>query len=425
MESGGRDDAISPSDACGVAQWLASTGKANGLRVDEKTSKRLTAKINPLKRKIAWLNYLSHPNANPNAAGAPAISQAEAQASLPLHQAELEFLKAKRRSLDFRFDPRKAIFAQTRYLVRLYKRFPGLDWLYQAYHGGEGGAKRSLKLYLGGNFNSTANAVRRGNGGGRLRWEDVYTQTTPTRHAAAFRYIYGRSDDHRHYWYKLRICQNAIARYRADTEKFRKEWQALLPGRSKEVYWYPDALSRALPTEADKLQARTSGRLSAQTTMAGQTVTASPETWGAFGMVEQIYRQNGGKQALWIETDWLSQARAAELRAVQLQTVPLHPTPPDQILLPLADTLPPDFDFHTTGLALDIRKPDSLLDRKILDYALGWLEDREIIWRLDRKNAQPPSHHFVPNPRFADALRSRSSAGGTTNATAAGGKTLR
>ena len=175
MESGGKDDAVSPSNACGTAQWLAGSGRANGLHIDAKESQRLTTKINPLKIKTAWYEYLARPDAQPDLSFVPKVSQQEAIAQLPALRSELELLEAKRRRIDERFVPRLAVFAQTHYLVKLYRRFPGLDWLYQAYHGGEGGATRTLKLALGISlFGNTADAIRYGDKGSRLRWETVY-----------------------------------------------------------------------------------------------------------------------------------------------------------------------------------------------------------------------------------------------------------
>ena len=407
MESGGRDDAISPSDACGVAQWLASTGRANGLYVNENESKRLTAKINPLKTQISWHEYLSRPDAKTNLPNAPELSQAEAIAQLPALRAELQLLNAKRRTVDERFVPSRAVFAQTHYLVKLYRRFPGLDWLYQAYHGGEGGATRTLKLYLGSYFpGNTADAIRYGNSGSRLNWETLYKNVTPQTRPDAFDYVYGRGDDHRHYWWKLRVCRGAIARYRSNKAAFEQEWLALLPGRSKEVLWYPNAQALSLPNITDKPNALASGKLQTRKSYFGQEITASPQTIGALLLVSKWYRANGGKEPLSIDADWLSTDELERRnRANPPQTTPSL-LPPDTLVSPLEATLPPTFDFHTTGLAIDIRKPEAKRDAKILDYVLGWMEDREMIWRLYRRTAQPPCHHFVPNPRFAEALRS-------------------
>lgn len=407
MESGGRDDAISSSDACGVAQWLASTGRANGLRVDEGESKRLTAKINPLKTQIALHEYLSCPDAQTDLPNAPQLSQADAIARLPNLHAELQLLNEKRRNVDERFVSSHAVFAQTRYLVKLYRRFPGLDWLYQAYHGGEGGATRTLKLYLGSySSGNTADAIRYGNSGSRLNWETLYKNVTPQTHIATFDYIYGRGDDHRHYWWKLRVCREAISRYRRDKAAFEQEWLALLPGRSKEVLWYPNAQALSMPNAADKPNALASGRLQTRKSHFGQEVTASPQTLGTLLLVSKWYRANGGKEPLVIDADWLPAEELERRKALNPPQTTPSLLPPETLSLPLEATLSPTFDFHTTGLAIDIRKPQAKRDTKILDYVLGWMENREMLWRLYRRTAQPPCHHFVPNPRFADALRS-------------------
>jgi hypothetical protein len=138
--------------------------------------------------RIAWREYLLRPDADFNAPGAPRISRAQAAGELPALRAELEQLRAKRRRVDARYDPRRAVFAQTRYLLGLYRRFPSLDWVFQAYHGGENGVRRTLRFYLGPRWpGSAALAIRQGGAGGRpLRFEDLYFGTTPRAAPAAF-----------------------------------------------------------------------------------------------------------------------------------------------------------------------------------------------------------------------------------------------
>ena len=82
------------------------------------------------------------------------------------------------------------------------------------------------------------------------------------------------------------------------------------------------------------------------------------------------------------------------------------PPPTDAGTLPGGGP-PEDFDFHTTGIALDLLKPADPGRRKRLDYALGFLEDRRIVWRTHKKageRGQPPHYHVVPNPRHAGTL---------------------
>ena len=262
LEAGGSAEAVSPSQAVGVAQWLAGTAQGVGLKVNRKESRRLTEKIAQKHLRFAWLEYLVRPDVKPNLPGAPSVTREQATEELPALRGELERLREKRRNQDARYDPRQAIFAQTRYLLRLYDRFPGLDWLFQAYHGGEGGVTKTLRLYLQSAWPGSAEAaIRFGNQGRSLGFEEVYFTATPRSHSAAFSYLYGRSDDHRHYWWKIKTAQEAIALYRHDPNAFRKQWEALLPGKSKAVLWYPNAVSDSLPDLAALQNALTTHRL--------------------------------------------------------------------------------------------------------------------------------------------------------------------
>jgi hypothetical protein len=122
---------------------------------------------------------------------------------------ELRLVEAKRRQVDERYDPAKAIASQTRYLVRMARRYGSLDWVFQAYHGGEGGVRNTVNYYLGERarqFPSTECAIQgtlAGAGGFQrvrapLSFEDLYFKTTPLAQPAAFSYLYGRSDNHRY-----------------------------------------------------------------------------------------------------------------------------------------------------------------------------------------------------------------------------------
>jgi hypothetical protein len=262
--------------------------------------------------RIAWREYLLRPDADFNAPGAPRISRAQAAGELPALRAELEQLRAKRRRVDARYDPRRAVFAQTRYLLGLYRRFPSLDWVFQAYHGGENGVRRTLRFYLGPRWpGSAALAIRQGGAGGRpLRFEDLYFGTTPRARAAAFSYLYGRSDDHRYYWWKLRAAEQALARYRADPNGFNRYWEGLLPGRGKAALWYPDEERHAFPDLAALQTAHTRGRLVAVSARPGAFVVRvpplapadaarwhqalRPEAKGALLLVAAAYKRAGG-----------------------------------------------------------------------------------------------------------------------------------
>ena len=431
LEAGGDPDAVSSAQAVGVAQWLAGTGKRCGLTVDSGESLRLTEKIDERKWRIAWAEYVLRPDADAKAFGNPGYDRARAGQELPPLRAELEALRAKRRTVDARYAPRPAIFAQTRYLLGIAPKFPSADWLFQAYHGGEGGVTRLLKEFLGAAWPGSASiAIRTGRNGQPLRFEDFYFATNPKERPEAFAYLYGRGDDHRHYWWKLRAAQEAIALYRKDKAAFHTIWERLSPGRIKTALWYPEAANHVFKN-ADALKAaRKSGGLLPVEANSDLTIYPAvpnlpdaplynalrPEARGALLLLIAAYRQVGGTALL--ETDALTEtpALAAKYTALQkrkprrsVKPVRLYPPDPDAKKLPGTGP-PPDFDFHTAGLAFNLRVPADSQQHKLLAYALGYLEDRQILWHYEEKEFLPAFYVVFPNPRYTDALTGITSA---------------
>lgn len=416
LESGADPDALSRAGAAGVAQWMPATGRANGLSVDEAASRALTAKIDARGREIAWREYLASPGADPSLPGAPAaLSPAQAAAELPALHAERETLRAERRRVDARYDPERAVFAQTRYLARLYRRFPGVDWLFQAYHGGEAGAQRTLRRYVGEArwSGSAAAAIRSGGpGGGRLSFERLYLTTDPRTRPAAFAYLYGRADDHRYYWWKLRAAERAITAYRRDPAALRRRWEGMLPGRSVEAWWYPDAAGAHWSLASGRL-VPVSGTRGVQVVSPAPRAAAPPslrpESAGLLALIADTYRKAGGTGDITVGDLAATPEYLARRRALREPSLPpglgATPRPPHPLLaaLPPAGP-PPDFDFHQTGLAFDVLRPASAGRRKTLEYALGSLRDRHLLWWTEGERRGEAAYHVVPEPRHAAAL---------------------
>lgn len=418
LEAGGNPEDVSSAGATGVAQWMPNIAREQGLHVDLARSRQLTARINALNWRIAWLTYLARPDADPNAPGKPLFAPADVT-SLPALQQERETLRAQRLQFDDRYDPRKAIFAHARYLLRLYAKFPSPDWIFQAYHGGEWGAKKEIWYYLGQKPTAYADAIRAGNEGQPLTYEDVYFGITPIAHVPAFRYIYGRGDDHRHYWWKLRSSQAALALYHRDPAAFEQEWTRLLPGRRTEAVWYPDAPAHAI-ADLDALKAAqgkgllpvpSAGNLISRpalldTENASLYAALQPAAKGALLLAAEAYTRAGGKTPLMVGDLTLTpeySARQKALHPPKPSVLPIYP--PDADLKTLPGGGPPsDFDYHTTGLAADILAPKTKWEREILEYALAYLEERQIVALTEAKDYSEPRYHLVPNPRYADAL---------------------
>ena len=418
LEAGGNPEDVSSAGATGVAQWMPNIAREQGLHVDLVQSRQLTGRIDALNWHIAWLTYLSRPNADPNAPGKPTVTPADAS-TLPALQLERETLRDQRRQIDDRYDTRKAVFAHARYLLRLYAKFPSLDWIFQAYHGGEWGAKKEIWQYMGQKPASYAETIRTGKNGQPLTYEDIYFGITPAAHVPAFRYIYGRGDDHRHYWWKLRSSLEALALYHRDPTALEQEWTKLLPGRRTEAVWYPDAPAHAI-ADLNALKAANGNGLLQVTSTRNIIVRPAPldtanaplyaalqsSAKGALLLAAEAYKSAGGKMPLTIGDLTLTPETSARLKALHPPKPSLLPIyPPDAELKTLPGGGPPaDFDYHTTGLAADILAPKTKVEREILEYALAYLEERQIIAVTEAKDYNEPRYHLVPNPHYSDAL---------------------
>lgn len=393
LEAGGRPDAVSSSKAVGVAQWLASTGRSAGLKVDSAQSTRLGEQIAQKSILLGWATYLAEPTSLHTLPNAPRWTQEQAKKYLLDLKTEIATLDEVRSRVDERYDREKAIFAQTLYLLKLYRRFPSFDWVFQAYHGGEGGVNRLLKLGLGSRWNgSSADAIRAGRLGGKLTYEDYYLDLDPLRQQPALAYLMGRSDHHRYYWWKIRVAQEVLKAYRENREALVQEWSNLYPGRSRDVLWYPAAHKNADPKRASPLK---------------------PETLGVLELIRQEFIKADGTVALTPYGVTLSSEDRAKLKTGWLKKHPakppamrpeMPPVPPVPSVLP--EGLPPlTFDYHGTGVVVDISLPQNAIQRSLLEYALSQLADQGVLAYSLEKEFGTSHFHITPNPRHADALR--------------------
>jgi hypothetical protein len=442
LESGGDPNARSVADAIGVAQFLAGTGRQCGLKIDVAASNALTHKIRAIERQIEWLEAQAPTWSKPVPAALAGVvptmpaSQDESSdssllpapsptESLPegvwsrdqwiaYRKSQRTQLVAKRRRVDERYDPAKAIRAQTRYLVKLTRRYGGIDWALQAYHGGEAGASRTMRLFAEGIGSRTYLASRgasyRTPGlGGWLPYTELYQRVSPTATPAAFSYLFGRSDDHRYYWWKVLMAERALDLYRRDPQEFERQWKALQPGLNADAVFFPDptphqfadnrALAEAyragtlvrLPANAGELGVRTENLAVLAPDSTSLHKGLRPEAMGALLRLAQIYRSQGGQAPLTA----VSMVQSTAYRKLWDARYPAPPLPPD---------VPKDPEFHTTGYTFDLSRPARDWDRKVLEYSLGTLYDNlHISWRKETEGGSQ-RYHVVVNPKSSTEL---------------------
>ena len=404
LESGGDPSARSVSNAIGVAQFMPGTGRRRGLKVDLPASNALSRKIGRVEAEISAL--AERPDDWTRTAGGTVWSRDLLIARRRSLRADL---LRKRRRVDERFDPVKSIRAQTRYLLRLTRRYGGIDWALQAYHGGEGGASRTMRLFA---YAPSGRSLLASRGAGFNLWlpyAELYRGVSPSATPAAFNYLYGRSDDHRYYWWKVLMAERALELYRRDPAEFERQWRSLQPGVSSDAQYYPDptplqfadsgALQEAyrdgllvsLPSNAAALGMRTANIAVLDPASSNLHKGLRPEAMGALLRLLRVYRSHGGRAPLTLTAMVRSNAYC-DLWDARYPDPPLHPS------------VPVDPEYHSTGLAFDLQIPPADWDRKVLQYALGRLYDTlRITWRPER-DAGTRRYHVTVNPEFKDEM---------------------
>lgn len=220
LESAGRPDAQASSDvegAAGLTQILAQT--ATGLlrmHVDLAQSRRITKRILKADRK-------GHPET-------------------------AERLRRKRRKIDDRFDPAKALAGTGRYLAFAKRQLGGRDDLaVESYHMGVGNLQNALRAY-GGTAKKTSYAR-------------LYFASTPLRHASAYRIMSALGDDSATYLWRILAAKEIMRLYRQDPAELTRLAGLHARKATAEEVLHPPGSTRVFRTPGDVEAARANGTL--------------------------------------------------------------------------------------------------------------------------------------------------------------------
>ena len=195
LESAGRPDARAADDlegAVGLTQILAETGRnLLGLRIDVRASERLTRGIARGRRVRAR--------------------------------------EARRRVVDERFDPAKALDAAARYLVFARERLGRDDLAVVAYHMGVGNLQGVLAAY----------------GEADVPYAQLFFDSSPLRHAAAWQRLSRLGDDSSTYLWRIGAAREILRLHRSDPgELERREALHGHKNSAEEVLHPPDDAER-------------------------------------------------------------------------------------------------------------------------------------------------------------------------------------
>lgn len=391
LESGGDQNSVSSVGASGVAQWMPETARSVGLHVDIKRSVSLIRHIQSLEKR--------QNGASGTSAGTMPTQQ---------YDATLAQLYSKLQTADNRFDPNLAIWAQTRYLLRLSSRYPLPQWLFQAYHGGQWGVEHLLHLFSSPHSHLSARQIiLNGDNGGVLTFEHLYFNTSPLLHASAFRYLYSRGDDDRHYWWKILAAGDALTLYSQNRDGIERaatqdnpgdlvqdgkgsRW-VINPGSAMPSIWYPqwkqyilgDAHQLQEAVRQQKLLTVSPQDLGwkfakQQQLIAPSYPAARPQTVGLLRLIISLYTREGGKG----------------MPIIGELTSPLATAWTDHVVP----------DFPNTGLEAGILWPANTRDKEIMLYVLDMLADRRLLALFTEQHEGYPHWTVCPAPEYSAAL---------------------
>jgi hypothetical protein len=184
LESAGREDARAPGGlegAAGLTQILAETGtNLLGMRVDLAESRRYTRLL--------------------------------ARAERRGRDGQAAALRRARARVDERFDPGRALAGTARYLTIARKRFGREDLAFVSYHMGIGNLENVVRDYASAGAGPIGAIVEDAG----LTYARVYFDSTPTRHAQAYRRLASLGDDSSNYWWKLLAAREIMRLWRED-----------------------------------------------------------------------------------------------------------------------------------------------------------------------------------------------------------------
>lgn len=228
LESAGRADALAGRDAAGAAgltQILAETGQnLLGMDVDLPRSVALTRKLARALRR----------GRGPTAGR----------------------LAAQRRRIDDRFDPEKALAATGRYLELARERFGRDDLAVVAYHMGIGNLESAIRDYAGAS-GDTSDLVSDHD----LSYARLYFDSTPLRHAAAYRRLAALGDDSATYYWRILAAKEIMRLHREDPSALAQLAERQGAKNSAEEVLHPPGDTKAYAEPDDVADAQESGEL--------------------------------------------------------------------------------------------------------------------------------------------------------------------
>jgi hypothetical protein len=154
-------------------------------------------------------------------------------------------LRERRRRIDERFDPPKALAATARYLTIARDELGRADLAVQSYHMGIGNLQNALRDY----------------GEDDISYARLYFDSTPTNHEKAYRRLAALGDDSATYLWRIHAAKEILRLYRSDPERLDRISQLQNAKNSAEEVLHPADETEQFTTPDDLRAAYDEGRI--------------------------------------------------------------------------------------------------------------------------------------------------------------------
>jgi hypothetical protein len=273
------------------------------------------------------------------------ITRQLVQAQRKARPALVATLLARRRRVDDRFDPVKALAGTARYLRQSRSHFPREDLAIEAYHMGIGNLQSVVAAF---------------GAGTDVPYAQLYFDSSPARHAAAYAKLFALGDDSATYWFRVLAAKDILGlarsnpaelQRRATLQTAKNSAENLLhpPGQTT-VFGSPAALRSAearrvlLPLDARRL-------LHAGIRVDRQMGELAPK----LGQKPQVYRALR-PEALAVLAYVGAGVHALTGRGALTVTSTVRDTAYQRLLLTSNIEATQSYSLHTTGYAFDISR---------------------------------------------------------------------
>jgi len=341
LESAGRPDAVADPQlegAVGLMQILAETGRnLLKMNVDPVAARRIGRSLRRATR-----------------AGDTAL---------------VGRLRARRRAVDERFDPPKALAAAARYLVFARNELGRDDLAVVSYHMGVGNLQNALKAY----------------GEDDISYARLYFDSTPLEHEQAYRTLAALGDDSATYLWRVEAAREIMRLYRSDPDRLDRISALQTAKNSAEELLHPRAESQPFATPSDLRAAYDDKRIVAleRTVLARYGLQIDP---GMGELAPRLNRSRTTYRGLRPTALALLAYLGAGVKSISRSEGSLTVTSTvrderyQRVLLSRNREATPNYSLHTTGWTFDLlRAYSSKRQALALQFMLDRLQSHDLI----------------------------------------------